>query len=178
MTEYKGAHEQVFRVGDPVMHIDKNTEDVSNGNTGIVKGIGKVDGELTLFAEYDLGNRVTVVEYNSSNINQLSLAYAMTVHKSQGSEYDAVVTCLSSFHRMMIKRRIPYTAITIAKKSVSVFMDSEETLKSAINNDCTEDRNTLLCHLLKESSKPSFNIPKKKELKTDGIKGQISLGFA
>ena len=177
VTEYKGAHEQVFRVGDPVMHIERNTEDVSNGNTGIVKGIGKVDGELTLFAEFDLGNRVTVVEYNSTNISQLSLAYATTVHKSQGSEYDAVVTCLSSFHRMMIKRRIPYTAITRAKKSVSVFMDSEETLKSAINNDCTEDRNTLLCHLLKESSKPSFNIPKKKEIKTDGIKGQISLGF-
>ena len=177
--EFKGLHEMVFHVGDPVMHVERNTEEISNGNTGIVKAIKKVDGDLTLFAEFDLGNKTVVVEYTNQNSSQLALAYAMTVHKSQGSEYDAVVTCLSKAHRMMIKRRIPYTAITRAKKSVSIYMDDEDTIMRAIENDSTEDRNTLLSYLLKTNTqKTSFVMMKEKKKKNGEIEGQLTLQFA
>ena len=176
--EFKGVHDMVFHMGDPVMHVERNTETVANGNTGFVKAIKKKDNEITLIAEYDLGNKIVEMEYNSQNNSQLALAYAMTVHKSQGSEYDAVVTCLTKAHRMMVKRRIPYTAITRAKRNVSVFLDTEDTLKRAIENDCTEDRNTLLWHYLKEAE---TTLPKtedkKKNKDNDEIEGQLSLGF-
>ena len=177
--EFKGIHDMVFRIGDPIMHIEKNTDEVSNGNTGYVKAIRKVDNELTLFAEYDLGNKTVIVEYTAQNIKQLTLSYAMTVHKSQGSEYDAVVTVLSAFHKMMLKRRIPYTAITRAKKCVSVIMDDKETLKTAIENNQTEDRHTLLAYLLREKSNAKTIVPINKKLtKNEGIEGQLSLSFA
>ena len=175
-AEFNGTHEMVFRVGDPIMHVEKNTDEVSNGNTGIVKSIRKIDNELTLIAEYDLGNKVVTVKYTTQNISQLTLAYAITVHKSQGSEYDAIVTCLSKFHKMMLKRRIPYTAITRSKKSVSIFLDAEETLVRAIDNDCTEDRNTLLCYLIRQAGEKSVIFDKKIIRKGD-MEGQLKLAL-
>ena len=178
MPEFKGMHDMVFRIGDPVMHVEINTDEVSNGNTGVVKAIKKVDNVLTLFAEFDLGKKTAVVEYTSQNIQYLTLAYAMTVHKSQGSEYDAIVTCLTSFHRMMIKRRIPYTAITRASASVSIFLDSSETLKTAIENNSTEDRNTLLEYYLRESGVKTVREPRVCSTNKGEMEGQLKLAFA
>ena len=175
--EFKGTHDMVFRVGDPVMHVERNTEEVSNGNTGTVKAIKKVDNVLTLFAEFDLGKQTVIVEYTSQNIQCLTLAYAMTVHKSQGSEYDAIVTCLTSFHRMMLKRRIPYTAITRASTSVSIFLDSKQTLERAIDNNSTEDRNTLLEYHLRQSGAKTAAEKKVYNTKKGELEGQLSLAF-
>lgn len=177
VPEFKGLHDMVFRVGDPVMHVEKNTEEVCNGNTGVVKAIKKLDGEMTVIVSYDLGDKTTDMEYTMQNISQLALAYAMTIHKSQGSEYDAVVTCLTKYHSMMKVRRIPYTAITRAKKSVSIFFDEVETLKDAIRNNSTEDRNTLLCYYLKIADEKKF-MPRNKETKKGEVEGQLSLAFA
>ena len=184
--EFNGHHGMVFRIGDPIMHVEKNLEEVSNGNTGIVKDIKKVDNELTLFAEYDLGTNIVNVEYTASNIDQLSLAYAITVHKSQGSEYDAIVTLLSSFHKTMIKRRIPYTAITRAKKSVSIIIDKPETLKSAIQNNSTDERNTLLGYLIREQliekealkREAEMSEPREIKSKNNTMEGQLELIFS
>ncbi len=176
-VEFKGVHDMVFRVGDPVMHVEKNTDEVSNGNTGIVRSIKKIDNELTLTAEFDLGKEVAMVDYTAQNISQLILAYAMTVHKSQGSEYDAVVTCLSKAHRMMLKRRIPYTAITRAKKSVSIIMDENETLKKAITNDSLEGRNTLLAYYLKQGKETVRKEVVPAKNKNKEIEGQMQLFF-
>ena len=142
--EFKGKNGQTFRHGDPVMQL-VNSEDVSNGDIGTVIAIDKVDGIETLVVKfYDC-----VKSYTRESSEDIALAYAMTVHKSQGSEYDAVVTCLMDAHGSMIKRNILYTAITRAKKKV-VFCGTGTALKAAIANDRTETRNTLLCHNLKD----------------------------
>ncbi len=177
--EVKGMQGMKFRENDPVMHVNTNTEQVSNGNVGVVERIKKKDKELIVVVRYDLGSKEELVEYGHNDMDQLCLAYAMTIHKSQGSEYDAVVTCLSSFHRAMLKRSIPYTAITRAKKSVTFFADSKETIKRAILNNSTEDRNTLLSYTLKQSSAPA--IPKKepeKKVRKTQCDGQMTFAFA
>ena len=177
--EVKGLQGMKFREGDPVMHVNTNTEQVSNGNVGVIVKIRKRDNELIVLVRYDLGSKEELVEYGHNDMDQLCLAYAMTIHKSQGSEYDAVVTCLSSFHRAMIKRSIPYTAITRAKKSVTFFSDSKETIKRAILNNSTEDRNTLLSYLIRENSeeKTVLKEPEKKVRKKQ-CDGQIKFAFA
>lgn len=172
--EFKGDYGMSFRVGDPVMHIKTNNEQVSNGNVGEVEKIGFDEGVPAVFVKYDLGNKIEHVSYTIKEIDQLSLSYAMTVHKSQGSEYDAVVTCLTKFHKMMLKRNILYTAITRAKLSVSCFSDSKDTIRQAIENDSTDDRNTLLEYLLETYNKDSKAKVVVKHKKSKQCAGQMA----
>ena len=78
------------------------------------------------------------------------MAYAITIHKSQGSEYDSVITCMSSFHKSFKRRNMLYTAITRGKKKVSNYFDSPETVADAIRNNQLEERHTFLKYLLRE----------------------------
>ena len=142
--EFKGKNGEVFRAGDPVMQLI-NDEDVSNGDVGTVMTIDRVDGREVLIVKY----YDCLKTYTKDNSENITLAYAMTVHKSQGSEYDAVVTCLTDAHGSMIRRNILYTAITRAKKYVS-FVGTETALKNAILNDKVEPRNTLLSYNLRQ----------------------------
>ena len=152
--ECKAPDGTILRIGDPVMHIKKNLDEVFNGNTGTIIRIEDEDGDPSVFVEYDLGSQTTVVEYTGADLELLTLCYAMTVHKSQGSEYDAVVTCLSSMHSAMLKRNIPYTAVTRAKKRCSFFTDNFSVLEKAINNNQVDERHTMLAHLLKQKVSP------------------------
>ena len=116
-----------------------NIDKVSNGETGKVAEIGKIDGgDYILVAYPDCS-----VKYTREEIDQITLAYAMTIHKSQGSEYDAVITGLTTYHQPMVRRNVLYTAITRAKKKV-VFIGMENALKEAIQNNKVESRNTVL----------------------------------
>ena len=141
--EFKGKNGLVFRSGDPVMQL-VNEDDVSNGDVGKVITVDKVDGIDTLVVKY----YDCVKSYTINNIENITLAYAMTVHKSQGSEYDAIITCLADMHGPMIRRNIIYTAITRAKKKV-VFCGSMSALEEAIQNNSTDSRNTLLWYNLR-----------------------------
>lgn len=99
--------------GDRVMQIRNNYDkNVFNGDTGIIYKISKVNNKVTVF--YD----DKTVEYENEEMDQLSLAYACTIHKSQGSEYPAVIVVLDSSHYMMLQRNLIYTAITRAKGHV------------------------------------------------------------
>lgn len=101
--------------GDRVMQIKNNYEkNVFNGDVGIIFKVAKDSEKITVF--YD----DKTVEYESDAIEQLSLAYASTIHKSQGSEYPAVIVILDSSHYMMLQRNLIYTAITRAKGHVWV----------------------------------------------------------
>lgn len=86
-------------------------------------------------------------EYESSEFNQLQLAYCMTVHKSQGSEYPVVVLPLVSDHYIMLQRNLLYTAVTRAKKLV-ILIGSKAALNTAVENDRTRKRYTLLAERL------------------------------
>lgn len=147
--EVKGYNEMVFRQGDIVMHLT-NEEDVLNGDIGKVVGIRYENHNAILIVDYGDINGPTDYEYTRENIEALVLAYAITIHKSQGSEYDSVITCMSSFHKSFKRRNMLYTAITRGKKKVSNYFDSPETVADAIRNNQLEERHTFLKYLLRE----------------------------
>lgn len=116
--EMQGIEGMAFREGDLVMHL-KNSEETVNGDLGIVTYIGNKDvsdEKTVMIVKYDTVEGFVDYEYTKDNIGEVTLAYATTIHKSQGSEYDAVIMCLTDFHKNMLSRNILYTGITRAKK--------------------------------------------------------------
>jgi exodeoxyribonuclease V alpha subunit len=134
-----------YRVGDPVMHITCNKDNVSNGDTGIVQDIVKDDnGYATAVVVRINGKRI---EYERADLDTLTLAYACTVHKSQGSEASAVITCLTDEHTAMLYRNIPYVAISRGKKMVDL-IGNKAAIDTAIKSYRSNTRVTLLSYLL------------------------------
>ncbi|MCD6418560.1 ATP-dependent RecD-like DNA helicase [bacterium] len=127
-----------FAVGDKVMQIANNYDiGVFNGDIGTVIYANEEKREVVVkFSEIDAA-------YDSSIINQLQLAYAITVHKSQGSEYPAVVIPILTEHYIMLARNLLYTAITRAQK-ILVVVGSEKALGIAVRNNRTMKRYTSL----------------------------------
>ena len=128
--------------GDRVMQIKNNYDkNVFNGDIGIIFKVHKGDDKVTVF--YD----DKTVEYEGDELEQLSLAYASTIHKSQGSEYPAVVVILDSSHYMMLQRNLLYTAITRAKGHVWV-LSAPGAFATAIRNNRSVRRFTRLTERL------------------------------
>lgn len=139
------AGNTIFRVGDKVMQIKNNYEkQVFNGEVGIIDFIGPAsdddDDEVVIRVNYGNGNPV---EYLPHELDELVLAYAVTVHKSQGSEYPAVILAISTAHYLMLSRRILYTAISRAK-NIFVLVGSKKAVAIAVKNDAIEKRHTAL----------------------------------
>ena len=129
--------ETLFREGDKVMQIKNNYQmeweirgkygmpvdrgmGVFNGDTGIIREINEYTEKITV--EFD---EHRFIEYPFGNLDELELAYAVTIHKSQGSEYPAVVIPLLSGPRMLMNRNLLYTAVTRAKSCVTLVGDPE-----------------------------------------------------
>jgi len=140
--------ESGLRLGDKVMQLRNNYDKgVFNGDLGRIVGIDTEDGSVTVdFLE-------KLVKYDSDNLDEISLAYATSVHKSQGSEYPAVVIPLPTSHYLLLHRSILYTAVTRGKKLV-VIVGSRKALAMAIRNFRVEKRNTGLKEKLMQASKP------------------------
>jgi exodeoxyribonuclease V alpha subunit len=129
---------QVFRPGDKFMQTQNNYDkDVYNGDIGYLFAIDPVDQSLTM----DFDGRA--VEYDWSEADQLSLAYAISVHKSQGSEFAAVVIPLVKQHFLMLQRNLLYTAVTRARK-LCVLVGSRRAIAIAVHNDKIARRYTAL----------------------------------
>ena len=127
-----------FRVRDKVMQVRNDYEkDVFNGDIGHIVHIDRVN--FRLIVQYD-GRSVV---YQRDELDDVTLAYAVSVHKSQGSEYDAVVMPLLTQHFIMLQRNLFYTALTRAKK-LSVIIGSYKALYIAIKNDKPVNRNSRL----------------------------------
>ena len=124
--EYKSGY-YCFRPGDLVMEL-KNTEKTVNGDIGIVETVASGDPERAVTVRF-FGD--TLITYPAEELDRLTLAYAMTVHKAQGSEYDYVITCLQDKNVRMARRNIIYTAVTRGKKEV-YFMGSVQAMKRAV----------------------------------------------
>lgn len=127
-----------FKVGDPVMQL-KNRDDcpIANGDVGFVEQLYTDNSIYVNFGHY------TKI-YEEKELSELNLAYAMSVHKSQGSEYKCVVTCALPEHKQLLNRNMVYTAITRAKKEV-VFFCKEDVLSSALTIEGGYIRDTFLC---------------------------------
>ena len=153
----------IFRTGDKIIQTTNNYnmeylqyiknapakegKGVFNGDMGTISAIDKQTGEITVIFEGD-----KICTYNRTDISQLQLAYAITIHKSQGSEFDAVVIPAIAGPSIIFNRNLIYTAITRAKKLV-VLVGEKRHLWQMIRNKFTLKRHTLLCHFLKQSSK-------------------------
>jgi exodeoxyribonuclease V alpha subunit len=105
----------VFAPGDKVMQVENDYDkDVYNGDLGVIRALTPEESELTVaFDERD-------VVYGYDELDQLALAYAVTIHKSQGSEYPAVVIPLSTQHYTMLRRDLVYTAVTRGRTLVVI----------------------------------------------------------
>ena len=132
-----------FRVGDRVMQLRNNYDkDVYNGDIGFVTGADPAERKLTV--DFD----GWPVEYASGDLDELTLAYATTIHKSQGSEYPAVIVLLHRQHFMMLQRNLLYTAITRGKKLVLVIGDAWA-VGRAIETNVVAERRTSLAERMK-----------------------------
>lgn len=134
-----------FRLGDKVMQL-KNYEQVSNGDVGYVTGIGSDGGDAVLTIDFGDGR---LMEYSGDELDMLTLAYASTIHKSQGSEYKSVIINLQCAHSAMLVRPLIYTAVTRAKERV-IIVGERRALCTAIRRGETEKRNTMLADRLRE----------------------------
>jgi exodeoxyribonuclease V alpha subunit len=133
-----------LRQGDKVMQLRNNYElDVYNGDVGVITQVDEEAREVEV--AYDDQRRVL---YGFDDLDDLGLAYAMTVHKSQGSEYAAVVIPMLSQHYMMLQRNVLYTAITRGKRLV-VIVGEEKAISMAVHNSRISRRNTLLADRLR-----------------------------
>ncbi len=138
MKAEKQLFGQLLRLGDKVMQVQNNYDkDVFNGDIGFIRGINPVDQALTV----DFDGRG--VDYDWSEADQLVLAYAVSVHKSQGSEFPAVVIPLLTAHYMMLQRNLLYTAVTRAR-SLCVLVGSRKAIGIAVKNDKVARRYTAL----------------------------------
>ena len=154
--------ENVFRVRDRVMQIKNNydIEWVSTSNRGVT-GKGIFNGEMGSITQIDMSTRTMTVlfdgeraaEYPFELLNQLELCYAITVHKSQGSEFDYCVMPLSGIPSRLCTRNILYTAVTRAKKMV-VLVGDRQYIKMMTDNNTEEKRYTCLTGRLRGDAAP------------------------
>lgn len=139
------AHGELFRENDRVMEL-KNTDEASNGDIGRIDQIDVENKEI--YVTFENGNQKV---FTKENIDELTLAYAMTIHKSQGSEYDSVIMTLTDEAQCMLTRSLLYTGITRAKKQVRLY-GTKEQINTAINNKDTDKRLTTTAEVLKASA--------------------------
>jgi exodeoxyribonuclease V alpha subunit len=138
------AGERIFRQGDRVIHRRNNYDlGVFNGDIGIIKEID--NRELTCTVSFFPDNRN--VFYQKENIVELDLAYAITIHKSQGSEFEIVIIPLLTQHFKMLFRNLVYTGLTRARK-FAFFVGTRKALAMAVKNQDTSRRQTALRELL------------------------------
>ena len=134
-----------FRLGDRVMQT-KNYERANNGDVGHVSSICFDGGDAVITVDFGYGR---LMEYEGSELEMLDLAYASTIHKSQGSEYSAVIINLQCAHSVMLVRPLIYTAVTRAKERV-IIVGERRALCLAIRRADAEKRGTMLAERLRE----------------------------
>jgi exodeoxyribonuclease V alpha subunit len=134
-TELDGTR---FRLRDKVMHLRNNYQkEVFNGEIGRIIAIDKTDRRLSV--DYD----DRIIHYDFSELDELTLAYAISVHKSQGSEYPAVIIPVMTQHFALLQRNLLYTAMTRGKKLV-ILVGMKQALDIALKNDTPRRRNSRL----------------------------------
>ncbi len=139
-TVTRGGHS--LRVGDKVMQVRNNYDlEVFNGDIGRVRAIDEVEQTVTVAMD---GREVV---YDFGSIDELVLAYACTIHKSQGSEYPCVIIPLHTTHYVMLQRNLLYTALTRAKR-LAILVGEEKALRVAVGNRRVRPRFTRLAERL------------------------------
>lgn len=145
--------ELVIKVDDKVLQLKNDSiMKIMNGDIGIVKGITRLNDKDTLHIDFD----GVMVDYPAKELDNLTLAYAISIHKSQGSEYDNVILPIFPSYFKMLRKKIIYTAITRAKKKL-IIVGSVETLNQAITTP-EPIRQTGLLNRLSDSTEIKIKI--------------------
>ena len=134
----------VFREGDKVLQTKNISDlDISNGDIGIIDSITKTTNNVSAIVNFD----GIIVELTKKNFEDLRLGYAISIHKSQGSEFDIVIMPMDLSYKRMLYRKLIYTGVTRAKKSLTLIGESEA-LEYGVARIEEETRNTLLKELI------------------------------
>ena len=137
----------LFRVGDRVMQLRNNYDkDVYNGDVGFVQAVSAADRSLVVAFDG------RPVKYEAADLDELVLSYATTIHKSQGSEYPAVIVLIHTQHYVMLQRNLLYTALTRGKKLV-LLIGVPFAVDRAIQNNVVQERRTSLAERLVQTSR-------------------------
>ncbi len=133
---------EIFRKGDKVMQIRNNYQkEVFNGDIGFISALDLEEGELTVTYRDQSTSRAVL--YNFGDLDELTLSYAISVHKSQGSEYPVIIMPVITQHYLLLQRNLLYTGITRARKLV-VLVGTKKALAIAIRNNRASERYSLL----------------------------------
>ena len=153
--------DHLFREGDKVMQIKNNYqlewEITTRYGMTVDKGIGVFNGDMGIIKKINTYEETVTVEYDEKKqvkypynlLDELELAYAITIHKAQGSEYPAVIIPLLQGPRQLYYRNLLYTAVTRARKCVTV-IGSESVFQEMIQNTNQQNRNTSLAERIRE----------------------------
>ncbi|HEV2473156.1 MAG TPA: ATP-binding domain-containing protein, partial [Chthonomonadales bacterium] len=141
-----------FRPADRVIQLKNNYDkNVYNGDIGSIEQILPIDQQIVVrFPD-------AVVRYDYSEYDELQLAYALSIHKSQGSEYPAVVLVIHSSQYMMLQRNLLYTGFTRAKK-LCIVVGNKKAIGRAVHNDRASKRYTRLADRLREKEEYGFQL--------------------
>ncbi|MFZ3085064.1 MAG: ATP-binding domain-containing protein, partial [Candidatus Hydromicrobium sp.] len=132
-----------YRLNDKVIQLKNNYEkDVYNGDIGFIRGIDMEMEEITV----NFDGRT--VDYSFFELDEISLSYAISIHKSQGSEFKCVIIPILTSHYMLLQRNLLYTAITRARE-LAVIVGSKKAIWMAVNRNIVEKRYTSLKELLR-----------------------------
>ena len=160
INPFVGSKNELFcdgnklRLNDRVIQL-KNVNGINNGDIGFIKSVYEDDDELKhAIIEFSDGVRADYPEYD---LDIIDLAYATTIHKSQGSEYSTVIIPLMMSQYIMLKRNLIYTAITRAKKKV-ILIGEKRALMAGIHKNDSSKRNTLLSERIKQYSEEQKKI--------------------
>ena len=142
-NDYQMKWKKKTRFGD----VYEEGTGVFNGDVGVIRRILEIEEAVEV--EFEEGK---IVSYEFSQMDEMELAYAITIHKSQGSEYPAVVIPILSGPRMLLNRNLLYTAVTRAKKCVTL-VGSRAVVEQMIGNVFEQKRYSSLCQRLQEMMK-------------------------
>lgn len=152
-----------FRAGDKVMQV-KNNYDILYEKDDGTQNSGVFNGDIGVIEEIDRGSRTLFIrfedrlaEYSFELLEQLELAYAITVHKSQGSEFEAVVLPLAAYRSKMHYRNLLYTAVTRAKKLL-ILVGAAGTVRYMVENNLKTERYTGLCEFIRQGVPEALNL--------------------
>ncbi len=128
----------IYRENDKVLQLVNDSENnVSNGDIGIIKGIFKEDGKTYIYIDFD-GN---IVKYQIKDLNKIKHGFVVSIHKSQGSEFELCVLLVSNSYKRMLYRKLIYTAVTRAKKKL-IIIGNPDAFMYAVNNNIERERKT------------------------------------
>ncbi len=137
----------IFRENDKILQlVNLPEENIYNGDIGIIKNIVKIENKTFIYIDFD-GN---LVKYETKDLNKITHGFVISIHKSQGSEFEVVIMLISNSYKRMLYKKLIYTGITRAKRKLILVGDPDAFLY-AVNNNSEKNRKTNLLEQLKNN---------------------------